>query len=221
MRGHRLDFRRCPNGEDVMEKRATHALNSHSAIASDVPVVARTADRDPALGDILLRAGAFTDLDAVNRVVDAAVMSWDLPDRVKRLSLPTYRYHAQDLEHLDLMLAEDPREGVVGAAAWESADPADAPEGRRALLLHGLYILPSCQRRGIGRALLSAAEETVDAAGFCGLLVRAQPSAAGFFAAHGFRHLQVRDPRRDYPHRFWKPRQSRRLIDRAYDPDQE
>jgi len=34
--------------------------------------------------------------------------------------------------------------------------------------------------------------------------VKAQPSAAGFFAASGYSPLPIRDPARDYPHRFFK-----------------
>ncbi|GAB6039601.1 hypothetical protein [Endothiovibrio diazotrophicus] len=36
----------------------------------------------------LHRAGP-ADLEAINRVVEGAVMSWQLPERVKRLSLPS------------------------------------------------------------------------------------------------------------------------------------
>ena len=42
-------------------------------------------------GDIRIRPVDETDLDALNRVIGAAVMTWALPERVKRLSLPVYR----------------------------------------------------------------------------------------------------------------------------------
>jgi hypothetical protein len=48
----------------------------------------------------ILRRASANDLDAVNRVIETAVMGWVLPERVKRLSLPGYRYAAHDLENL-------------------------------------------------------------------------------------------------------------------------
>ena len=151
-----------------------------------------------------LRPGTAADLDAVNRVIEAAVMTWDLPERVKRLSLPSYRYQPHDLEHLELLVAEDSAVGLVGIAAWEPADPKDAPPGARALLLHGIYVAPDRQRSGIGARLLEAAAAAARAQGFEGLLVKAQPSAEPFFRARGLEAIPVVDPARDYPHRFWK-----------------
>ncbi|WP_245795405.1 hypothetical protein [Thioalkalivibrio denitrificans] len=37
-----------------------------------------------------LRAGDKSDLPAINAVIERAVMTWRLPDRVKRLSLPRH-----------------------------------------------------------------------------------------------------------------------------------
>jgi GNAT superfamily N-acetyltransferase len=149
------------------------------------------------------RPAAAADLDAINRVVERAVMTWRLPDRVKRLSLPTYRYHSQDFEHMSLLVAVSPELGVTGVAALETADPRDLPAERTGLLLHGLFVEPDHQRRGIGSRLVNAALELVRAKGLDGLLVKAQPDAVEFFHAQGMRHLPVRDHERDYPHRFW------------------
>lgn len=151
-----------------------------------------------------LRCGTAVDLDAANRVIEAAVMTWALPERVKRLSLPSYRYQPHDLDHLDLLLAEEHSVGVVGVAAWEPADPKDCPTGSRALLLHGIYVAPDRQRNGIGARLLAAAEAAARDRGYDGLLVKAHPTAEAFFLARGLERLAVLDPARDYPHRFWK-----------------
>lgn len=155
--------------------------------------------------DLALRLATPADLDPVNAVVEAAVMSWSLPERVKRLSLPSYRYHAHDLDHLHLVVAETSAEGIVGVAAWEPADPGDAPVGTKALLLHGIYVLPELQRGGIGSRLLEAAVEAARHAGYDGLLVKANPDAQAFFAARGLDLLPVEDPARDYPYRYWLP----------------
>jgi hypothetical protein len=64
--------------------------------------------------DIDIRLAGQADLEAINRVIEAAVMTWDLSDRVIRLSLPVYRYDCVDLDHLDIVLAEDRRQNVIG-----------------------------------------------------------------------------------------------------------
>ncbi|MEJ2308115.1 MAG: GNAT family N-acetyltransferase [Gammaproteobacteria bacterium] len=153
---------------------------------------------------IHIRPAGVAELDAINRVIEAAVMRWDLPERVKRLSLPSYRYDAMDFKALQIVVAQQDDQ-IVGAAAWEDADPDEAPAGATALLLHGIYVDPDCQRQGIGRLLFRAAEEAARAHGMGGLLVKAQESANGFFHAQGMHRLEPADPARHYANRFWKP----------------
>lgn len=150
-----------------------------------------------------LRPATINDRDSVNAVIEAAIMTWDIPERVKRLSLPSYRYHDQDFHNLQVVVGEAPEHGIVGVAAWEPADSRDVPGGRRALLLHGIYVLPSHRRGGIGSRLVGAAVQAARDLGFRGLLVKAQSSAGDFFEACGFERLPVGDASRDYPHRFW------------------
>lgn len=154
--------------------------------------------------EVHLRRGSVEDLATVNGVIERAVMGWNLPERVKRLSLPSYRYSPHDLQHLQLWVAEDTGHSIIGAAAWEPADSREIPAGKTALLLHGLYVDPSRQRQGVGARLLDAALAAAREEGCDGLLVKAQPDAEGFFAARGLQRLSVEDPSRDYPHRFWR-----------------
>jgi predicted N-acetyltransferase YhbS len=153
---------------------------------------------------VKIRPATAADLDAVNRVIEAAVMTWKLPERVKRLSLPSYRYTMQDLVHLDMVLAEDAQHGIIGIAAWEPADAGDTPAGYRALLLHGIYVHPAHHHQGIGRELFATAEYAVRKHRYDGLLVKAQGDARGFFISQGMHRLPVEDPARHYAHRFWK-----------------
>ena len=154
--------------------------------------------------EIRLRPAQADDLEALNQVVADAIATWDLPERVKRLSLPVYRYTRQDLAHLDMVVARDQQGHIVGVAAWEEADPRDAPAGQRALLLHGIYVDPSLHRRGIGGRLFSAAEAAVGQRQCDGLLVKAQQDATGFFISRGMCRLDVDEPLRQYGNRLWK-----------------
>jgi predicted N-acetyltransferase YhbS len=152
---------------------------------------------------INLRPANKADLAAINRVIERAVQTWNLPERVKRLALPTYFYTEHDLQHLHIVIADDSTAGVIGVAAWEAAAARDCPQDRRGLLLHGLYVDPEQQRRGIGTRLLSAAATAARQQGYDGLLVKAQADAEGFFRSQGLQKLAVADANRDYANRFW------------------
>jgi len=144
-------------------------------------------------------------LDRINRVVTGAIGTWDLPERVKRISIPLYHYHESDLPHMRFVIASlgEPGE-IVGLAAIEDADPAEGP-ARGAMLLHGIYVDPRYHRQGIGSMLLAAAEKLAAVGEASGLLVKAQPDAVPFFEASGYEKLPLADHARDYEHRFWKP----------------
>lgn len=152
-----------------------------------------------------LRPARDGDLDTINRLVAEAIEDWPLPERVRRLALPAYRYTEADLMFLDVFVLE--RAGqVVGVAAWEAAEPRELPEGAASgLLLHGLYVARAVRGQGVGRHLIEACREAARAAGRAGVLVKAQASAAGFFAAAGFAPVPVRDRDRDYEQRYWWP----------------
>jgi len=152
-----------------------------------------------------LRPASAFDLLAVNEVIESAIHTWELPARVKRLSMPSYRYSEYDLDFLDLVVAEAEGIGIVGVAAWEQADAGDAPAGHSALLLHGIYVVPDQHRKGVGTQLFKAAEKAASSRGLDGVLVKAQPGSGDFFFALGLERVPVEDHRRDYPHRFWKP----------------
>ena len=151
-----------------------------------------------------IRPGSLEDIDQINQVLEQAVMSWDLPDRVKRLAIPSYRYHAYDMNSMSFYLAENASGGVNGVAALEAIPSSEGHQNTPSMLLHGLYVIPECHHRGIGRQLLSAAEAHAQREGFSGLMVKAQPEAKAFFSRNGYKELAVEDARKDYQYRLWK-----------------
>jgi predicted N-acetyltransferase YhbS len=154
--------------------------------------------------DLQIRAARPADLDAINDVIERAVMSWKLAERVKRLSLPMYRYDAVDFGVLETVVAEHGNGRIVGVAAWEPGQAVDAPAGATAILLHGLYVDPGHHRKGVGSRLLAAAERAAREQGADGLLVKAQRDAEPFFLGRGFEPLPAAADGEHYPHRLWK-----------------
>ena len=152
--------------------------------------------------NINIRMANVDDLDALNRVVEAAVMTWQLPQRVKRLALPSYRYNEMDLNYYSLVVAEED-DRVIAIAAWDS-EAHPGKDGSMGLLLHGIYVHPEHQRRGIGARLFAEAEHASRDSELDGVLVKAQNDAVDFFLAQGMQKLQAEDQQRDYENRYWK-----------------
>jgi GNAT superfamily N-acetyltransferase len=142
------------------------------------------------------------ELDAVNSIIEAAIGTWNISPRVKRMVLPSYQYNEHDFAHFTLLGARVDGQ-LVGLASLEPADSGDIPEGQRALLVHGIYVKPERHGAGIGARLVSAATGEARRLGYTGLLVRAERSAVGFFEKQGFDLLPVLDSAKDYPYRLW------------------
>lgn len=153
-----------------------------------------------------IRHAAESDLDAINRVIEAAVMTWKLPERVKRLSVASHFYHPLDLQHMHIQVAED--QGRIMAVVAVDDEPVEVAGKGRALLLHGLYVAPEYQGQGTGSVLFEVAMSRVNERAMDGLLVRAQKDALGFFRKQNMQTLPVSDQRKDYQNRFWLGRKS-------------
>ena len=153
--------------------------------------------------NIKIRSANVDDLDAINRIIEAAVMSWQLPERVKRLALPIYRYNEMDLKYYSLVVAEDNNK-VLAVAAWDT-DIHQGKDDSRCLLLHGIYVQPEYQRHGIGSRLFREVENAVRGTKLDGVLVKAQNDAVDFFLCQGMQKLETEDLQRDYDNRYWKP----------------
>ncbi len=156
------------------------------------------------LGAIKIRKANQNDLDKINNVITTAIDTWNLTERVKRISLPLYRYQQHDFKHVQIMAAEGDNDCILGIAALEQSDTSGLPDEGSSSTLQGLYVYPDHHRKGIGSLLLQSIEEIAVATATEGLLVKAQPEAVSFFEGRGFKLLPVEDTSRDYPYRLWK-----------------
>ena len=153
---------------------------------------------------IVLRDLCPGDVSVVNQVLAAAIQTWGIAPRVKRLALTSYHYKDDDFQHLAFVgTLQD--EKLLGFASLEPVDLRGTIGTDKAMLLHGIYVVPEMHRLGLGTRLINAAKKIARNRGFGGLLVRAEKNAATFFEKQGFAPLPVNDSQRDYPHRLLAP----------------
>jgi GNAT superfamily N-acetyltransferase len=195
------------NLQEILKLR----LTGKKVIAAALPAEAMPDDLTTATstsafqaGPLNLREAQSFDLESVNELIAAAMNTWNLTNRVKRISLPLYRYQLHDLEYLQIVVAATVDSRITGVAALERAHQTDLPDGLSASILHGLYVTPDWHRKGIGSLLLERIETIARSEGAAGLLAKARPEAMPFFESCGFEKLPVEDHARDYPHRFYK-----------------
>jgi N-acetylglutamate synthase-like GNAT family acetyltransferase len=151
---------------------------------------------------INIRPANADDLDAINQVISRTVMTWNLPERVKRLSLPSYQYDKLDLQHFQILLAciDDRLAGVIAL----DHEQRDQQLEFKSILIHGLFVDPELQHKGIGTRLFQEAEHVAQQLSIHDLLVKAHKDATGFFSAMGMTKLAVTDEVRNYADRYRK-----------------
>ena len=184
------------------EKTGMNITNATSPLSGELTGTVQPSYRATPV-EIALRPAVDTDLGDVNAIVEMAMDTWNLAERVKRLSLPMYQYSRVDLENFEIFVADIGGTKTVGVAALETSNLA-GPEGYRAAYLHSIFIDPGYNRRGIGRELVSRVEAVAQSHGFDCLLVKARPEAVRFFEALDFEFWPVEDPASDYPLRYLK-----------------
>lgn len=146
-----------------------------------------------------------SDLATINQVITNAVMAWPMPERARRLIVPVLCYNdAEDLDYYQALVWEQDGQ-IVGVATWDITRQIDTVKGR-AKLLHGLFIAPDFQRRGIGQTLIDevAVRAAASDASLDGLLIKAERVAIGFFEHCGLEQIKAVVPG-DYPYQFWRP----------------
>lgn len=152
-----------------------------------------------------IRNADRSDLGAINQVITDAVMAWPLPERARRLIVPVLCYNdGEDLDYYQALVWEEDGQ-IVGVATWDITRQINTAKGR-AKLLHGLFIAPGFQRRGIGQTLIGevAVRAAASDASLDGLLIKAERVAIGFFEHCGLEQIKAVAPE-DYPYQFWRP----------------
>lgn len=150
----------------------------------------------------MIRAASVSDLASINEVIDQAIMTWDLPERVKRLALSSYQFTEMDFNFLQIAVYAV-GEKILAVTAWEEAETKDLPGNEKGLLVYALYVDPNCFRQGVGKALFDYVKHMADEQKYTGLLVKAQTDANEFFEAQGMHQLADTNQSNQYSNRWW------------------
>ena len=155
-------------------------------------------------GTICAHEAQASDLQTVNRIVSESIASWGLAERVRRLATPCLHYKEPDLRHMTIVVLSVAQGKNVGVAAWEETHPANTSRHTSGSLLHGLYVLPGHQRRGIGARFIELLAQRTRAANGDGIAVRACRDSVEFFLSRGFEQAPSEGSTDTYPLRLWK-----------------
>ena len=162
----------------------------------------QTTVRNTQQSQYTLKSALAEELVSANLVISSAVRAWELPERLKRLSLPLLHYTEADLADYEILLCCD-NDRVVAMAAWDNSNIYRGPGRIPCALLHGLYVCFDHQGCGLGQRLQTAVSHRAAKHGFRGLLVKSQRVSTGYFAHQDYQHTTDFDD--DYPYLFWKP----------------
>ena len=130
-------------------------------------------------------------------------MTWQLPERVKRLSVNSYHYNPHDLKFFDIYVLETDGK-VLGVLALDNVGDTEGTISQPGILIHGIYIDVNVQKQGLGAQLINFTGHLAQDKAVKGILVKAQTDANEFFKSQGFEPLPVSDTLRDYSNRWWK-----------------
>lgn len=156
-------------------------------------------------GGFVLRQARAEDIPAMSRVMDRAIaglMNGFLTARQVADSTSIMGMDPQLIADGTYLLAEDASGAVIGCGGWSMRrtthgggrsagrddgllDPATEPARVRAM-----YTDPAHARRGVGRAILQAAERAAAAAGFSDATLVATLAGAPLYRAAGWQEIE-------------------------------
>jgi len=130
---------------------------------------------------------ATRNVEQINAVIEAAKRSWTYDEGYLEAAIPLLRIDEGYLSHRACFEAHLDRR-IVGFAAVEKRDPVLA-------VLEHLWILPSVQRRGIGRTLFAKCSEAARQEGCRVMQIVSDPPAEGFYLKLGAKLIAERPSR--------------------------
>ena len=145
-----------------------------------------------------------SDLHTVNRVISESLVTWGIPDRVRRLATPSLSYNETDLQHMSIILLTNAEMKGVAVAAWEDASRTEIPANARGVLVHGLYVVPQYQHRGLGTRLIELVAKRLADRNIDGMAVRAWRDSLAFFLSRGFAPIERETGTDTHPRRIWR-----------------
>ena len=141
------------------------------------------------------------DLASVNAVIQRAIMTWSMSERVKRRAVTILQYDQVDAANLALYVC---RSGttIIGVIALDF-DYKASRAGCRGILLHGIYVDPATHRRRVGQTLMKFAERQAVIRAEDGVWIKAERVSRRFFERCGYIHCAPKSDA-DYPYLYWK-----------------
>src|SRR5437016_13642895 len=134
----------------------------------------------------VLRA-ASRNVEQINAVIEAAKRSWNYDEGYLEAAIPLWRIAEECLSHRGCFEAHVERR-IVGFAAVGKRDPVLA-------VLEHLWVLPSVQRRGIGRTLFEKCSEAARQEGRRVMQIVSDPPAESFYRKLGDKMIGERPTR--------------------------
>jgi N-acetylglutamate synthase-like GNAT family acetyltransferase len=141
-----------------------------------------------------IKPARANDLQAINVVIENAVMGWPLAERVKRLSVNVLIYDVTDFSHYNMYVAYKNHE-IVGVVAWDPQHPDN--------LLHGIYITPAEQQNGLGKQLLSFIFTLAKELAKTSVIIKAERISCAYFEHLGLEKV-TSERLNNYPYLYRK-----------------
>ena len=136
-------------------------------------------------------------LESANSVIRSAVASWDLPERLKRLSAPVLQYSEIDLKDYEYALCIY-RRRVIATAFWRIIHWQDRID------LHGLFTAKPWQGIGAGGQLQKYIVENSGHPSLNHIYVKAHRCATSYFESTGYKKINPDEHASLYPHQYKK-----------------
>ena len=122
-----------------------------------------------------MKKAGIKDLNSINKVIELCLFNRPVSDRIKKLTLSSLLFKPTDLDYMAIWVVGEPITGVLGLQQIN--------EG---MLIHSIYVNPSCFNQGVGSELLHHACQYTVMTNQNRLIVKSFYESVGFFKKIGF-----------------------------------